>query len=202
MPDNNICKALIDALGQPIAATSANKTGKPSPNSVEAVSEDLEELIPVILDGGRTRYSIESTVLSLSENEPILFRPGVISQSDIEKVLGKRVYSKAQQMVVYNPKTSEINNQPSIPVYLIKNISDMVQYLNANISKRILYLNDTDLNINNKNIEFRSLQTETLFENLRYADKNKFDEIVILFDIENSKDDVLKHRLKNAKKIY
>jgi L-threonylcarbamoyladenylate synthase len=201
MPNNNICKALIDTLGQPIAATSANKTGKPSPNSVESVYDDLAGLIPVILDGGRTRYSIESTVLSLSENEPILFRPGVISQSDIEKVLGKRVYSKAQQIVVYNPETSKINNQPSIPMYLINNKSDMFQYLNGNVSRRIFCLTDIDLNINIQNVEFRLLKAETLFENLRYADKNKFDEIVILFDFENSKDEVFKHRLKNAKKI-
>jgi hypothetical protein len=201
MPDNNICKALIEVLGQPIAATSANKTGKPSPNTAEAVKEDLDDLIPVILDGGRTKYSIESTVLSLAEDVPILFRPGVISQSDIENVLGKRVYSKAQQMVVYNPKISEINKQPSIPMYVFKNISDLVQYLSKNSSKSLLCLTDTNFDVDNLSAEFKMLQTETLFENLRYADKNNFDEIVILFDIENSKDEVLKHRLKNAKRI-
>ena len=77
MPSHPIALQLIHEVG-PLVAPSANLSGKPSPTSTEDVLEDLKGKIPLIFDGGRCSIGIESTVLSLLGEKPILLRPGVI----------------------------------------------------------------------------------------------------------------------------
>ena len=89
MPDNDIALDLIREAGGPIAAPSANKSGRVSPTRAIHVSEEFGDTIPCILDGGPCLLGLESTVIDFSDAMPTILRPGSITKQDIEEVLGK-----------------------------------------------------------------------------------------------------------------
>ena len=88
MPAHPIALALIRAAGVPLAAPSANRFGELSPTTAGHVRRSLGSEVDFILDGGPCKVGIESTVLSLTEPRPILFRPGGISRTDLEAIVG------------------------------------------------------------------------------------------------------------------
>lgn len=87
MPADKTARTLIQKANVPIAAPSANVSGKPSPTKAEHVYEDLNGKIPLILDGGPCKYGVESTVLSLC-GEPTILRPGTVTKEMLEAVIG------------------------------------------------------------------------------------------------------------------
>lgn len=87
MPADKTARALIQKAGVPIAAPSANTSGRPSPTKAAHVYEDLNGKIPLILDGGDCKYGVESTVLSLV-GEPTILRPGTVTKEMLEAVIG------------------------------------------------------------------------------------------------------------------
>lgn len=88
MPDHPVALELIRQAGCPVAAPSANLSGKPSPTRAIHVEEDMKGKIPVILAGGDCRVGIESTVVDLTGREPVILRPGLITAEEIGQVLG------------------------------------------------------------------------------------------------------------------
>lgn len=89
MPQHKVALALIKESGCPIAAPSANIAGKPSPTSAQHVFEDLNGRIDAILDGGPTRIGVESTVLDVSVEPPMLLRPGGASLEALKAAVGE-----------------------------------------------------------------------------------------------------------------
>jgi L-threonylcarbamoyladenylate synthase len=92
MPKHNVALALIKQSDTPIAAPSANLSGKPSPTTAKHVYGDLNGRIDAILDGGATNIGVESTVLDLSVDPPMLLRPGGIPFEAIQRVLPNTVF--------------------------------------------------------------------------------------------------------------
>jgi L-threonylcarbamoyladenylate synthase len=88
MPKHKVALALIKQSNCPIAAPSANLAGKPSPTTAKHVYEDLNGRIDLILDGGRTTIGVESTVLDLSVDPPMVLRPGGTTYEALKQVLG------------------------------------------------------------------------------------------------------------------
>ncbi len=88
IPAHPIALALIERAGVPIAAPSANRFTELSPTSAEHVRRSLGDRVDLILDGGSTPVGIESTVLSLAGERPLLLRPGMISREEIEEIVG------------------------------------------------------------------------------------------------------------------
>lgn len=88
MPDHPVALALIEAGGLPLAAPSANLSGRPSPTTGSHVWEDMRGRIPLILDAGSCNVGLESTVLDVSGDVPLILRPGGLAKEDLEKVLG------------------------------------------------------------------------------------------------------------------
>lgn len=88
MPDHELARALILAGGGFIAAPSANTSGRPSPTRASHVARDLSGKIDAILDGGPVGIGLESTIVDLSEGEPMILRPGFISREMLERVIG------------------------------------------------------------------------------------------------------------------
>ena len=88
MPDYPIALALIEAGGGYIAAPSANTSGRPSPTRAAHVAEDLQGKIDMILDGGDVGIGLESTIVDLTEEKPVILRPGYINQKMLEDVIG------------------------------------------------------------------------------------------------------------------
>jgi L-threonylcarbamoyladenylate synthase len=91
MPDHPVALDLIRLAGVPIAAPSANLSGKPSPTKADHVKDDLMGKVDAILMGGDCRVGIESTVLDLTGETPMILRPGIVTADSIEAVLEKTV---------------------------------------------------------------------------------------------------------------
>ena len=89
MPDHPVALELLRRLKQPVAAPSANKSGKPSPTKAAHVYHDLNGKIPLILDGGATGIGLESTVLDFTTEIPTILRPGGVTKEMLEKVIGQ-----------------------------------------------------------------------------------------------------------------
>ncbi|MDR1571367.1 MAG: threonylcarbamoyl-AMP synthase [Clostridiales Family XIII bacterium] len=91
MPDCAAAVELIRRAGSPVAAPSANISGRPSPTRGEHAVRDLDGAVDVILVGGECRVGIESTVLDVSGPSPTVLRPGIIGPDDIAAVIGREV---------------------------------------------------------------------------------------------------------------
>ncbi len=87
MPSHPIAAALLKECGLPVAAPSANSSGKPSPTNAEHVWDDMQGKIPLILDGGSCDIGVESTVVDLCHGDPVILRPGGITKDMLESVL-------------------------------------------------------------------------------------------------------------------
>jgi L-threonylcarbamoyladenylate synthase len=86
-PDNKIALRIINNYGKPLAATSANISGNPSAIDCSEIIRDFSEKIPLMIDGGRTDFANESTVISLVGEKPVVIREGVIKINQIEDIL-------------------------------------------------------------------------------------------------------------------
>ncbi|MDY3917451.1 MAG: L-threonylcarbamoyladenylate synthase [Candidatus Limivivens sp.] len=89
MPSHPVALALIQAGGGYVAAPSANTSGRPSPTTAAHVAADMEGRIDMILDGGPSDIGLESTIVDLSEEVPVILRPGYISQAMLEEAIGE-----------------------------------------------------------------------------------------------------------------
>jgi len=95
MPDDKTALSLIRAAGGFVAAPSANLSGRPSPTLAKYVEEDLGGRIEMILDGGQACIGLESTIVDLTEEAPVILRPGYITGEMLSGVLGKVEIDKA-----------------------------------------------------------------------------------------------------------
>jgi len=91
MPDHSVARALIREAGMPVVAPSANLSGRPSPTRAAHVRQDLDGRIAAILDGGRCRVGLESTVIDLTRPIPAILRPGMITREELEDTLRTHV---------------------------------------------------------------------------------------------------------------
>ncbi|MDL2236452.1 threonylcarbamoyl-AMP synthase [Christensenellaceae bacterium OttesenSCG-928-K19] len=89
MPHNQLMLDIIKKSGVPVAAPSANRSGRPSPTTAQHAAEDLLGRVPLIIDGGSCSVGVESTVLDMTGDTPLILRPGSITPGMIEKTIGK-----------------------------------------------------------------------------------------------------------------
>lgn len=94
-PDNAVTREIIRLAGVPIAAPSANISGKPSTTTAQHVYNDHNGKIPLIVDGGPCRVGVESTIIDLTDEKPRLLRPGGITPHQLVKVVGDLILDKA-----------------------------------------------------------------------------------------------------------
>lgn len=88
VPAHPVAQALLAAAGRPIAAPSANRSGRVSPVTAAHVLEDLAEAIDAVIDSGPTSVGVESTIVACLDGPPVLLRPGGVPRADIEAVVG------------------------------------------------------------------------------------------------------------------
>ncbi len=123
LPDDPVAIELIRMSETPIAAPSANLSGKPSPTKAEHVIADLDGIINVILVGNDSRVGIESTVLDLTADQPVVLRPGIITPDQIEAVIGKKV------AVAGNTAMADTDEAPKAPGMKYKHYSPEAEML-------------------------------------------------------------------------
>ena len=198
MPRNNVALALVRKSGLPIAAPSANISGRPSPTTATHVKDDLDGKIKLILDGGSTKIGIESTVIDMTQSTPIILRPGGISKESIENEIGKVLFhnsligfEKKKIKVYRSPGMKYQHYSPKAHVMLVEGpendakskIIQLTEKLEAEGKKVSIMSASKSLKVNSEKIQYmgRSLEiiARNLFANLRQADKNDIDVIIV-----------------------
>lgn len=130
MPENDIARRLIEAAGCPVAAPSANTSGLPSPTRAKYVIDDMMGKIDAIIDGGDCRFGVESTVITLATEPPVLLRPGAVTKEMIEGVIGSIEVAPA---VLEGMKENETAQSPGMKY---KHYSPKARVIIVNADKR------------------------------------------------------------------
>lgn len=138
MPSHPVAAAVIRAAGVPLAAPSANLSGKPSPTCVSHVKADLDGRVDAVIDGGECGVGIESTVVTLAGEVPRLLRPGGITPKQLTHILGELEIDDA----VFNSlKAGEAVSSPGMK-YLHYSPNADVTILRGSLEKFCAYIND------------------------------------------------------------
>lgn len=118
MPNHPVALSLIEQAGVPIAAPSANASGEPSATTPRHVQESLGGRVPMIIAGGACSVGLESTVLDLSGEVPVIARPGAVTAEDLADYLGDVAYDLHNKEKPVSPGQLLKHYAPSIPVRL------------------------------------------------------------------------------------
>ena len=136
-PSHPVAREIIEKAGFPLAAPSANLSGSPSPTSFEHCVHDLMGRVEGIIDGGASSVGVESTIISLAGEKPVLLRPGYVTLEQLQEVLGEVEVSHAvlekleEGEKVLSPGMKYKHYAPKAQVTLIKASSDdYVKYVN------------------------------------------------------------------------
>jgi L-threonylcarbamoyladenylate synthase len=120
MPDHPVALALIRALGEGIVGPSANLSGKPSPTTAQHVYDDLRGRIEVILDSGQTTIGMESTVVDVTVDPPVILRLGGLTRERIEEVIGPVETDSTGDRSRRSPGTLHRHYAPKAQVLLVR----------------------------------------------------------------------------------
>ncbi|MGM9926990.1 MAG: L-threonylcarbamoyladenylate synthase [Bacillus sp. (in: firmicutes)] len=139
MPDHPVALALIEMANLPIAAPSANTSGKPSPTTAKHVEKDLTGKIAGIVDGGETGVGVESTVVDVTEGIPVILRPGGVTREDIQRVIGEVKEDVALRDAEAAPKSPGMkytHYAPDAPFVLVDGSPSFIQSIITERKKR------------------------------------------------------------------
>ncbi len=197
MPSNRIAISLIQSIEHPIVAPSANLFGKPSPTIAKHVMDDMNGKINAIIDGGKTRIGLESTVVDLTTKTPILLRPGGISISDLKKIIKNVEYhpsllgKKSKKIKAKSPGMKYKHYSPDAKIILIqgdaknsqKKIQELVNKLHSE-KKSVGLINIKTIkkipHIRSKFIgNTKKLIASNLYKAFRDLDEEKVDVIIM-----------------------
>ena len=95
VPDHELVRRMVRDLGGPVTGTSANRAGAPAPVSAAEVAFQLGEMVELIIDGGRSRERVESTVVDITVMPPVILREGAVRREEVEEVLKRAVSAEA-----------------------------------------------------------------------------------------------------------
>ena len=134
MPNHPVALQLIEQSGLPIAAPSANRSGKPSPTKAIHVKEDLDSRIAGIVDGGPTGVGVESTVVDCTGDKVVILRPGGITKEQLESVVGEVKIDQAlinKEIKPKSPGMKYTHYAPNAPLFLVEGTKEKIQLLIA-----------------------------------------------------------------------
>ena len=179
MPNNPVALALIEKAGTPIAAPSANLSGRPSPTDFESVFNDMNGRIEMILDGGKVEVGIESTVIDITNPEKILMlRPGGFSREILEDTLKTRLEVPDSLSKKRSPGTRYRHYAPNIPVITWKQSENFPEINNNNAA--YVGLHDIKIKVKEK-ILFSNIKNFAagLFAAFRKFERENFSCIIV-----------------------
>lgn len=199
IPGNKIALELIRYAGMPIAAPSANLSGKPSPTTAEHVLSDLCGRIDALIDGGEVSIGVESTVIDMTSEIPAILRPGKISKEELEKYIGDvkvayddKVHPKSEivrspgmKYTHYSPKSGVIlvEGRHDNVVPRIKELIDDFSLMNAKTGLLLTEESKSEFpahlsySIGKKDKPEQA--AKRLFFGLRYLDERNIDQIIV-----------------------
>lgn len=197
MPDHPVALALIHAVGSPVAAPSANRSGRPSPTTAQHVIDDLGNDVDV-LDGGACTIGVESTVVRLSSEHCTVLRPGGVSIDELQRVLGMpvEIASDAKDLRA-SPGTRYRHYAPSCPVVLCSTEDELRAKAVAAESSLMVLATHAMADLPERVI-CALLSEPTLYAELRRADDLQLGGILVLCDHTVVSRDALMNRLLKA----
>ncbi|MCI0486510.1 MAG: threonylcarbamoyl-AMP synthase [Blastocatellia bacterium] len=207
MPKNKVALELIRRSRVPIAAPSANRSGRPSPTSAAHVARDIGGRIDMILDAGRTTIGIESTVLDMTVSPPVILRPGWITREMLAGVLGKVENAASEEELRRSPGTRHRHYSPRARVVLIERASP--QFI-AGLLARFLesgpvgLISHTVVDIENPDLEKIVLEetaaayARSIYSRLRELDEKNLSVIVVEGIDERGEGAAVMDRLRRA----
>ena len=191
MPEHKVAHKLLDLCGLPIAAPSANTSGKPSPTSAKHVFDDMNGRIDAIIDGGLCDVGLESTVIDVTEDIPKLLRPGGVTYEQLCDILGEVIknYEFKDGDIPKSPGVKYKHYAPKAEVFIVKgNFFEHISKVCGEYNKvGILCHNlcDFPTNCTVKHMgENPEQYANTLFSNLRDFDKEDVD-VIFAEDIDD-----------------
>ncbi len=167
IPSHPLFRKVLEQTCLPIAAPSANRSGKISPTTAEEVLSELDGKINYILDGGKCEIGIESTVISFVEEKIKILRHGFVTREEIEKVIGKVSVEKSKKII--SPGSLKSHYAPVTPLYIVRDFVSV-----KNISGKKIGILDFSGYRDLKEIALN------LFSDLRKLDEMNFDFIVCI----------------------
>jgi L-threonylcarbamoyladenylate synthase len=191
MPDHPVALGLIEASGLPLAAPSANLSGKPSPTTAGHVADDLTGRIAGIVDGGPTGVGLESTVVDCTADIPVILRPGGVSREQLEAAVGEISTDPALKDADQAPRSPGMKYRhyaPNAPFYLVDGHRETIQALvqekrNEGLRAGVMTTEENkdfyDANVVIACGERRRLETvaEALYDTLRAFNEQELDVI-------------------------
>lgn len=135
IPAHPVALALLRAAQVPIAAPSANRFGRISPTTAEHVAEELTGIFDLLIDGGPTPFGVESTVVDLTGERPVVLRPGVVTLEDLTAVVGPVEHHERradpEEAAADSPGTFLRHYAPSTPLVVFEGSDDVLDELVA-----------------------------------------------------------------------
>jgi len=152
IPDHPLFLKVLKNSGRPVAAPSANIFGRISPTNADEVYKELKGKINYILNGGRSKVGIESTIISFLDGNITIFRPGFVTTDEIKKITGKIVVSRKYNGKILSPGMLKSHYAPETPLYITSDsyfegrktilgagILDLTKYNNLNTAASKLF---------------------------------------------------------------
>jgi len=214
VPENKIARALIKLCGFPIAAPSANISGRPSPTSAEHCIKDLFGRVDVIIESENCEIGLESTVVSLSGNEVVILRPGKITYERLSAVVGeghvKKGYEKKLSMgeKPLSPGMKYRHYAPKAAMYAVVGEHDrVIEFLRSKQSEKCAvicftedeqYFGKSNVVISLGKRDDTEEQAKKLFDILRSFDETQIEEIYTVLPNEDGMGSALRNRMIKA----
>ncbi len=199
-PNHSVALKLIKQLGNGIVGPSANRFGRISPTTADAVYEELGEKVDIILAGGRCQVGVESTIVDTTKEHPRILRPGAISYAEIEKVLGTKVLMKERGSTAERVSGAFASHYaPLTPAKLIFSREKWLAYLTAdNLPQALLtrekIMLSPDICVIQMPLDARAYAHQ-LYATLRFLDQKNMRQIVIEAVPDESEWDAVRDRL-------
>lgn len=197
-PNHPLAIELLKNFGGGIAAPSANRFGRISPTTAQAVLEELQGAVDLVIDGGPCEVGVESTIVDVSGEECVLLRPGMISVAEIEAVLKKPVMTKEQKSLRVSGAL-ETHYAPLTETVLAQDMKSYVAGLSKEDSVALVVMHDfqtTQLQIKMSNQPKQ--YAHDLYQVLRELDKKKLKRIAIEMVPNDANWDAVRDRLWKA----
>jgi len=192
MPSNEIARKLIEYSNVPIAAPSANISGKPSGTNIEDIIDELKDKVGYIIDGGDTKIGLESTVVRVIDNNIHILRPGYITQEDLSKyanvIVDKHILNKIDDNIdILSPGMKYKHYAPNTKCILVysednNKLISKIKEIENQYNKCLVITNDKNIKLFKNSLSYGSTKEDIshlIFKLLREADKMNVDMIII-----------------------
>ncbi len=201
IPSHPIALSLIKEAEIPVAAPSANQSGRPSPTTFEMALSEMEGRVDAIINGGNTEVGIESTVIKIEENSLTILRPGFITEDDLLTVLPEffKINNTINTKKIESPGMKYTHYKPKAKVILCE--KDLINIAVEKFkNQKIAILTHKAKLTNNTVINFKNIEeyAKNLYKTFFELDKNNIEVIIAEKVMEEGVGKALMNRLKKA----